>query len=431
VVDINTGIVTTVTGSAVGFPRPRGHTAAATPDGKFVAFTRLNPASLLIINTATNTLAQNVSLPSNPSSIAITKNAADPNGIFGYVELGTTTIAAIDFNPGSSNFGHLVSGGQVTLTDNIAGGDIAITADGTRVVATSFLPGLAHNVNIVDAAKLRTGVLSFTVPPFFAATAATQITSMALGPIQPTAPANAPAIGLVTPAFAPDSSSIQLQFTGTGFISGQTFFRVGDLDPILGSGTATSMTATVPASAATQLADIVVTNQNATLPLSGQNISGIVRQALQIQPSALFLPVNQVAVTVSGDGGVTILNDATKATSRTAVSPGPIGMAISADGLRAYSLSFRTNVVDVINLDSKLKETSIPLASDTPFLGQVDPIVTAPNILTGNPAEFILTTSANATTGATDLRLVVIDSSPTSATFNTIIRSLQANSPDT
>src|SRR5262249_44806555 len=68
--------------------------------------------------------------------------------------------------------------------------------------------------------------------------------------------------------------------------------------------------------------------------------------------------------------------------------------------------------------------------------GQVDAIVTAPNIGgtvgVGDPAEFVLTTNVtNATTGTTDLRLVVIDSNPTSPTFNQIIGTIQGNTLDT
>src|SRR5262249_25701889 len=156
-------------------------------------------------------------------------------------------------------------------------------------------------------------------------------------------PASAPAIGTVSPAFAPNSAAIPVHITGSGFATG-ALVRVGDLDPIVSTGTATAIDITVPQFAATQLADVIVTNPNSASSVATQQISSIVRQALQIQPSASFQPLNEVAVTVTGDNGVTILNDATKATSRTPVSAGPIGMAISVEGLRAYALSFRRNV---------------------------------------------------------------------------------------
>src|SRR5260370_26091232 len=89
-------------------------------------------------------------------------------------------------------------------------------------------------------------------------------------------------------------------------------------------------------------------------------------------------------------------------------------------------MSLRTNSVDVVTLNTKLKETTSPLAADTFNVGKTDPIVTARNPATGNPAEYLLTGSQDPTTGNTDLRVAVIDSAPTSPTFNTIIATFQA-----
>jgi uncharacterized repeat protein (TIGR01451 family) len=439
VVDINAGTATAIANSNVGFPRVHGNTIAATPDGKFVAVTRVSATSatgnLLIINTATNTVAQNLSLSALPSSIAITRNAADPNGIFGYMQLGTTSIAAVDFNPGSGTFGQLVAGGQVTLTDNVAAGSIALTADGSHVIVTSRAPGVAHNVNVLSAQGIRTGSTANIVQLFVGSPGSAVIDSIAIGPIQQAVPASAPVISNVSPPLAPNSATIPVQITGSGFASG-ALVRVGDLDPIVSTGNATTINVTVPAFAAAQTADIVVTNPNSTSPISGQQISSIVTKALQIQPPASFQPANQLAVTNTGDNSVAILNDATKAIATTAVSPGPLGMAISADGARAFPLSFRKKAVDDIDLDSGLLKGTIQLPSDTAIVGQVDAIVTAPNIGgtagIGDPAEFVLTTSVvNQTAGTSDLRLVIIDSNPTSPTFNQIVGTIQGGTPDT
>lgn len=438
VVDINAGTATAIPNTSVGFPRVHGNSIAATPDSKFVAVARITSNSagnLLIINTTTNAV-QNVSLSAAPGSITITRNAADPAGVFGYIGLsnnktGQNTINAIDFNPGSATFGQVSTTEQATLTDPIAAGSIAITADGTRVIATSRAVGTVHNVNVLDTSKIRAGGTGAIVSQFFVGNPASAvIDSIQIGTITQAAPANAPVISTVSPAFAPNSATIPVQITGSGFAPG-ALVRVGDLDPIVSTGTATSINVTVPAFAAAQTADIIVTNPNSSSPVSGQQVSSILPQALQIQPPTTFAPVNEVAVTNAGDNDVAILNDSTKAITTTPVSPGPLGMAISADGLRAYPLSFRTNVVDEVNLDSKVKEFTIPFATDTAVVGQTDAIVTAPNLNGGNPAEFVLTTSVNATTGASDLRLVVIDSDPTSPTFNQIVRTLQAGTTDT
>jgi uncharacterized repeat protein (TIGR01451 family) len=434
VVDLTTFAASSIPGSAVGFGRPRSH-IAATPDGKKIVIPRFSPPTLLIIDTATNQVSQTVSLPSQPSAIAITRNAGDPNGIFGYVSRAANAgnpgnkVSTLDFNPGSATFGTLLAGKEITLTDNINGGDIGITDDGNRLIVTAFQLGVAHNVIVLDTQVLRGATpANAIVNQFLAGGGAAQIESVQAGLLQQQPPTGAPAPSIVnvTPGTIVNDVPNTIHIHGNNFAAG-ALVRVGTLDPIPASNvTATDLDVLIPQAAPSQVAaDILVTNPNVSPAVINRQVSGILHGGLQIQTPATFQPVNEVAVTAFGDNAIAILNDFTKFTAATSVSSAPLGMAISADGLRAYVLSFRANGVDVVNLNTKLKETTITLATDTFRTGQTDAIVTATNPATGNPAEYLLTGSQDPVTGNTDLRVVVIDSAPTSPTFNTIIASFQ------
>src|SRR5262249_40008368 len=93
-----------------------------------------------------------------------------------------------------------------------------------------------------------------------------------------------------------------------------------------------------------------------------------------------------------------------------------------------YVLSFAGKTVDVANLNTHALETSIPVPSSPLAVGQVDAIVTAPDIATGDQGEFFLFSATDAPTGNRVLRVGMIDASPTSKNFNTASRNLAASS---
>src|ERR1700676_1912485 len=428
VIDLTTFAVTTVPGTEVNVGGFRDH-IAATPDGKWVVVTRRFPAALEIIDTSRNIVNQTVSLTAVPSGIVITRNAGDPSSVFGYVTQQGNTVSVVDLCPGFATFGQLIAGAQIKLTDNIFNGGIGISADGKRVVVTSVLTGAVHNVIVLDTQQLRGATpANSIVTQFHAGGPLASIDSVDVGLVESQPPANPPVGSSENTASIVNDAARQVHVIGSGFAPG-ALVRVGSLDPIAPStNTPTDLLITLPQFMPAQnSADVIVTNPSvAGGGVAAQETSGISRGALTITNGNAFQPLNEVTVSAFGDNTVAILNNVTRSVASIPASPGPFGQAISADSLRSYVGSFRGNAVDVINLNTRLLEKTIALAADTFVIGQIDAIVTAPNPSTGGPVEFLLTGYTNATTGVQDLRVVLIDSDPTSSKFNTIVGSFAA-----
>src|SRR5262249_36097254 len=158
VIDLTTFAVSTIAGSNVGGSTLQGR-IASTPDGRFVVVPRQSPNSLLIIDTATKKLAQTVSLAVTPIAIDITRNANDGAGIFGYL-LETSAngpgIAVVDFRPGSPTFGQIISGAIANAAALQPAINIALSPDGTRVIAVASAAPPASNTFVFSAPSLRT-----------------------------------------------------------------------------------------------------------------------------------------------------------------------------------------------------------------------------------------------------------------------------------
>jgi len=439
VIDLTTFTASSMPGTNIGFGGARDQ-IAATPDGKFVVVPRrgfgASGGALLMINAATNTLSQIITAPTltAPFAIAITRDANDPAGVFGYITQGgaARTVTVLDLRPGQATFGTL-TGAQVTLPTNLNQSHIALTADGKHAIVASFLTptaGQPANLFVLDTQLLRTSSPSAILKQFASGNALPNLDAISVGFVQVQPPANAPTITTVSPTAIVNDAPRTIHITGTNFANGAVV-RVGSLDPIAATGiSASSLDVTLPQFMPAQNgADIIVTNP-ATGGIAGQPASGILRGALTITNGPAFQPHNEVTVSAFGDNAVVIFNNVTQSITNIPTSPRPFGEAISVDGLRAYVGSFRNggSGVDVINLNSKTLETTIPLAADTLGIGQIDAIVTAPNAnpATGGPGEFLLTGYNNATTNLQDLRVVIIDSDPTSSTFNTIVGSFPA-----
>jgi len=412
-----------------GFARSARSSIAATPDGRFVVIPRQTSTQpeLMIIDTSTNTVSQAPAV-ANPFSIAITRNANDPNGVFGYLVQGGGRVSVVDLRPGTA-FGQLIPNATITLPVNLNQGDIGITADGSRVIVTSFVQNATqNNVFVLDTKQLRTPPVTNTaiLAQFHAGGPSTLLNSVAVGFVE-TQVSAVPVVTTVSPTSVANDQPRTIHITGSGFADGD-LVRVGSMDPIAPNPatlTSTGLDVTLPQFAPAQnSADVIVTKYSVGVPLS--EITGILRGALTITPAPAFQPANEVTVSAFGDNFVGILNDFTKSVTTVPTSANPFGEAISADGLRAYVGSFRANAVDVVNLDTKHVDTTIALAADTFKIGQIDAIATVLNPLTGNPSEYLLASSLDSTTSNTDLRLVIIDSSPTSPTFNTVVKTFNA-----
>jgi uncharacterized repeat protein (TIGR01451 family) len=439
VIDLTTFAASSIPGTNVGSAGARDQ-IAATPDGRWVVVPRRGPASLLIIDAARNILTQTVNLAANPFAITITRDAGDLNGVFGYVTTragAVNAVSVLDLRSTSVTFGQLVTGAQITIPAPLNPSKIGITADGNHVIVAAFAPTAAqNNVFVLDTNILRGPVpANSIVAQFRAGGALPSLEGIDVGLTQSQPPVNAPVVTAVsttpvtTPPFIVNDAARQVHISGTGFATG-ALVRVGSLDPIAPSSTtATDLFVTLPQfTPAQNLADVIVTNPSVG-GVDGQWTSGILPGVLTITNGLAFQPTNEVTVSDFGDNAVGIFNNATKSVINVSTSPRPLGEAISVDGLRAYVGSLTnqgTAAVNVINLNSKTLENTIPMAADTFIIGQTDAIVTAPNPATGGPAEFLLTGYTNAATGLGDLRVVLIDSDSTSPTFNTIVASFNA-----
>jgi uncharacterized repeat protein (TIGR01451 family) len=442
VINLTTFAASSIPGTDVGFAGFRDQ-IAATPDGKFVIVPRRGPGQLLIIDATRNTLSQTISVGGQPFAIAITRDANDPNGVFGYVTRGgnLNVVDVLDLRVGSPTFGTLVPGAQITLPAPLDQSHVGITADGKRIIVVAFNPTAAqNNVFVLDTASLRTNPPPATaiVTQFRAGGALSNLSGIGVGLTQSQPPANAPVVGSVstTPVTNPPSIVNDIvntvHITGSGFVAG-ALVRVGSLDPIAAANvTSTGLDVTLPQFVPAQnAADVIVTNPG-TGGVAGQSASGILHGALTITNGTAFQPANEVTVSTFGDNAVAIFNNVTQSITDVPTSPRPLGEAISVDGLRAYIGSVTglgVAAVNVINLNTKTLEMTIALATDTFNIGQNDAIVTAPNPATGGPVEFLLTGFNNTTTNLSDLRVVLIDSDSTSPTFNTIVGSFACGAP--
>jgi hypothetical protein len=401
---------------------------AATPDDNHVVALRRGPRSVLIIDTNTNSVAQSVDPGSRPFAVAATREAADPDGIFGYlVRAGSPAnaiISAIDLGVGSPTFGVIV--GDATLPQpSIGFPAIALTADSNRAYVTSWDLTVPSNVAVVDTGLLLSDPATAVVKQFRVGTSLRAL-AVALTETQPSA--SAPVVSGVDLSLVANDTDTSVRITGSGF-DVDARVRFGTLDAVAATVlSSTELEAVVPQSAAAQGADIIVTNPNSLWPVSDQHQSGLLSQGLTIASPPVFQPVNQVLVTNFGEGTVAVLNISTDATvaPTSLIGPEPLGLAITPDGERAYVEAFAPAGVDVFNIVTGQGEAEIPLTDNTP--GQLDGIAIAPNPATGQPVAYVV--SGVFVGPGFDEQLFVIDADSASPTFNTVIDTLSASLSD-
>jgi len=439
VVDANTFAVSTVPGSAVGFGAPNRTSIAATPDGKFVLAVQDGPPTLLRIDTSTNTVAQQITLPSDPDSVVITPNAANPNGVFGYVSSGPV-LTVVDLRPASTTFGQFLP--NVTANIGIPARVMALNSAGTRLYAIrkgtlgsgSTLPSLigpAGNVAVVDTGLLFTSPATAVLKKFFAGTT---LRDVVVAFTQTLPSSNAPTITGLDPTLVVNNAPRTVRVLGTNF-DPSAQVRIGSMDPMPATFvSSTEVQVTIPQGAPAGDADIVVTLPFQQLSGTGNDLSGFTRVRLQIVNSLNFQPAYEVVASDFGESDLSVIGTNLHGLSTSALEP--LGLAFSPDGQNLYVESFITGEVSVINPAFSRFELGIPNIILNPFLGQIDGIAAAgSNPQTGKPAAFVVSPfqAPNLPPNSTlaDEQLNLIDADSFSPTSNTVVGTQLANLNDT
>jgi uncharacterized repeat protein (TIGR01451 family) len=419
IIDINTFAVSTVPGSNVGLALFSSPAIAATPSGNHVVVLKQAPSALLIIDTGTNTVVKNTALPSTPNAIAITRDAADPDGVSGYLVRSSNLISAVNLNPASPNFGQIVSGASLPAAFG-ATVEIALTADSNRAYVASASTTSTNNVAVVDTGLLITNPATALINQF---RVGATLRAVAVDFTDTMPPADAPIVTSLSLNTVVNSAPTTIQINGSGFAAG-AFVRFGNLDPVPATFLSPNLIeATIPQYAAAQVADVIVTKPNLGGGGAGQNpLSGILIGQLTINNPASFQPTNRVFTTNFGEGNLSGLNLATTLMQPNPISFDLMGLAFTPDGQRIYVDQFSPGAVRVFNVATGMVEATIPVGNTT--LGQADGIAVAPNPATGKPVALVV---SGIRTGVNiDEQLSAIDADPTSPTFNTVIDTLNA-----
>lgn len=414
-VDLNSFVVSTIPGTAIGNDLTL-NSIVATPDNRFVIVERSAPNRLLVVDTATNSVAQSVTPGIFPRQIAVTTPGGTSNGVFVYL-LGTDSSNNVVVDDYSFSGGILNLAGSLSLFPLTSPIRECLSPDSSR-----FYVSEGGTVTALDTQAIINDPSAAVVGRF---AIANQINGMAGANVQLQSPATAPTVTGITPRLILSNDTTAgrtIEVSGTNF-SPDALLRVGNLLPFAPGASSSSLQAVVPSNAPAQVADIIVTDPNSGSSTANQHQSGILRGQFIIASPPTFQPVNQAVVANGGNSTVSILNVSTNA-SLQPVLPGvlgALGVAITPDGERAYIGEFVPPAIHVINLVQNQLEATIPLESNG-ALGQIDGVALTPTSPFGGPVVYAVA-SKPLPDGNSDQELFVIDADPAHAgsTLNTIL----------
>jgi uncharacterized repeat protein (TIGR01451 family) len=363
------------------------------------------------------------------SSISITGNASDPNGVWGYVNRGSS-ISVIDLNPGSPTAGELV-GSSAFLS--FAPTFTAVSDDGTRLygVANSFPPGgssgYVNNFAVLDTSLLRSSPSSSVQSE---SRVGLRLTSVVSVPSDLLPEANAPVVTDVQPNFMLDDVPTPLRILGSNFAT-DARVRVGRLGQLpVTFVSPNELRVTIPAGAPLGNEDVVVTNPNLTAPPTGQLLSAayLGGNAFGDGPGIaienLAQPKFEVYASNFGDASVGRVEQSHGHAGFTSV-PDPLGLAFSPGGTQIYVQEFGASYLGAFA--SGWGGTTL---SFSPTMGQSEGVAVAPDPATGQPVAYVVSSYVNQS-GAIDEQLNLIKADPYAPAGNTVIGTIRANLNDT
>jgi hypothetical protein len=405
--------------------------AAATPDGKYVVM--IQGTHLVFLNTATNTIAIDETLPSASQAIAITPNGNDPSRVFGYLlrrVSGNYVASVVDLRPGSPTFGQLIAGTDVILSNATLSG-LAINPEGTRLVVpaqqinpNSPLP----NLLVIDTSLMFTNPAAAIVGQATAANGGS-LEGVTIATIVTSRPATAPVVNSVSGNVVNDTDTT-IHVFGANFLPGARV-RVGSMAPLPATVLSSSdLEVTIPQNAPAGLhLDVIVTNPNVNSPPSSQNQSGLLAGGITISPTPAFQPHQQFATALLG--GSPQVYDVQRQSMVNLQTAPPLNYQVvfNADGAELYGFSWgpaywssSPEALEWKLADGSLQAT-VPVTNGTSTSG-ISTLQISVNPFTQGP---ILYAPGNYDMqGNADLVLNMIDTNPASGTFNTIIHTIDA-----
>jgi uncharacterized repeat protein (TIGR01451 family) len=427
-------VITTVAGTAGLLALHTGHQVAATPDSSTVAvFDHLNTggaALIYLINTSTNTLSQTVTTTfGGARTIAITRNPNAASGVVAFLGFADGAIRVLDLRIGAGTYGQLLAG-SVTPGTSIT--DMTLTPDGNTLQAVN---GVAQGVSgppstlyTLNAALLVTSPLT-SLQSSVAIQNSLSVRGLAIGYVQNFPLSSAPQVDDVVPQEITNEAPKLVRIFGDNFATG-ALVRIGNLDPLPATFVSPQeVTVTVPAGAAVQIGNIVVTLPNSAAGPLAANVSGGVLSGsgakLQIDPPAAFAPLHPVAVSSFSAPKLSLLF------RDSALLPGEVfspSANISPDGLFAYSggaIEF-----GITNLDTAQALPPL-IGPGTAFFDcntGLDGYAIAPDPTTGKKVLHFV--GCDAATESSDT-LYFVDVDPSSPTRNTLLpRTIQVPNTD-
>ena len=432
--------VSPVNGTAAGFGLFAGG-IAATADRSQVLAVRLVPNTLFIIDAASATVTQNMALPFVPLGIATIPHPTSVANNFAFLaHTGASglTVSAVDLRTGSPTYGQVLPGTDVVLSTLSSIWKMASNADGSRLAVIAVPNGSGDNLAVLDTTPVRgcSNTPAACAPPnilFHQRIGDTQseLTGAAIGFVEMAPVATAPVVsGPLSPATVVNNAATAVQFTGSN-LGSDVMVRIGTHDPVAASQVSGSTyQVTVPTDVGAGVTDVIVTFRNAAGPVEAQSQSTLLPNALTITNPPAYHPLNQVAVTDTGGDQVGLLNLKSEFLTQFPLPFGdrPLSVAISPDGVRAYTTSFAPGNIDFFRLDNLTQEQP-SLALLGPYgtnggsiFGQNDAIVAT--VSHGSPVMAVLSTLVSA--AGTDDQVSIIDANPPSPTFKTVINSFTA-----
>ena len=410
-----------------GFPP----NAAATPDGQYVVVAETEKSDgsphLLLISTTTDSLAIDNATTYDSYGIVIPP-PTDP--AYGYLvgagPQGNFSAVVLDLNSGSPTFGQPLPQTEVDLSAYLPyESGLAVNPSGSRLVVSGFHAGQTPqpNVIVIDTAQMLINPSQAILATTTVANGA-QTNGLTIATISTTMPQLAPTVRAASGRTV-NNAPITLHIFGDNFQPGATV-RVGGMQPITATvNSPRDLEVTFPVNApAGPNQDILVTNPNLSAPPSRQYLSGVLRDAVNIQLNPAFNPRYQFATLDAQDGSLSIYDPSQRAMVNVPLNPPAFySLAFNAGGTDLYTASlgdrYAPRKAYLLDLNvATHAETAIQAMGNRIYA--YTSMAASVNPATGKSAMYVWA-------GYQDLTVTMIDSDPSSPTFNTVIKTLAGN----